>query len=91
MKIKLVHVEWLDSHSTDGWKPFGEMANDATPAACRTVGWLVYENAKAIMLVASVIDQHHVYPAGTGTMTIPRKCIKSMRTIGGYELRNSAP
>ena len=38
--MKLVLVEWLDSHAGRGWQDFERIEEAAEPLHCRSVGWL---------------------------------------------------
>lgn len=68
--LKLVLVEWEDSHHRPGWT--SDEANPK-PLPCRSVGWLVAQNASAITLSANVSVEET--PQRCGDMTIPRRCI----------------
>lgn len=74
--MKLVLIEWEDSHYRPGWttdKP------EAEPLVCRSVGWLVAETKAAKMLAANVTNEAN--PQRCGDMTIPQRCIRSVKTL----------
>jgi len=56
MKLQLYKVIWFDCSVSAGWKTVDEIKEDAlegynTP--CETVGWLLHETPKYIILVSS--------------------------------------
>ena len=49
--MKLVLIEWLDSHSGRGWQDMDDLTDNCQPLHCRSVGWLVSEENECKMLV----------------------------------------
>lgn len=75
-KRKLVLIEWLDSHRTEGW----HVDDPATePILCRSVGWLLHDGKGAKTIAGHITDQEP--PQRCGEMTIPACCIRKMRTL----------
>ncbi len=81
--MKLVLVEWNDSHSGSGWQPLDELAGGAAAVKCQSVGWLVSEanGHKVIVPHISGGASDGVRPYGRGDITIPERCITRMRVL----------
>ena len=69
----LVLVEWLDAHTVDPWTAFEELA-DADTMACQTVGWLLKDTEKSVIVVPHRTTQEGS-PFGSGAIEIPRGCV----------------
>lgn len=74
-KLPLRKVTWIDSASQGGWRRLNETDND--PVVVESVGYVLYNNAKAITLVQSVAKHGDV----NACMTIPKACVQSIRRI----------
>lgn len=74
---KLVLIEWVDSHSGNGWQPLNEIADAAEPVYCRSVGWLVSERNGMTVLVSHISGERNgnVRLYGKGDIAIPKKAI----------------
>ena len=79
MTQRVVMVEWLDSYGCstnwtelDGIQPQSMM--------CRSVGWLVYEDDRNLVIVPHVTSRDHAHAEqqGCGDMTIPRPAVVSV-------------
>ena len=81
--MKLVLVDWLDSHQSRGWQDVERIEEAAEPLYCRSVGWLVAENPDCKVLVPHVSGERNgtVLLQGCGDMTIPNKAIIKMRVL----------
>ena len=75
--MKLVLVEWLDSHSGRGWQDFDRLQQAAEPLYCRSVGWIVKENKKCKVLVPHLAGEKNgeINLQGCGDLTIPTAAI----------------
>ena len=73
---KLVLIEWLDSHYTQGWHA---NAPNEEPLLCRSVGWLLYDGEKAKTIAAHITEEET--PQRTGEMTIPSVAIIRMDVL----------
>ncbi len=75
--MKLMLVEWLDSHAGRGWQTVEQLEKAATPLYCRSVGWLLSENKDCKVLVPHIggEQQGDVMLIGCGDLTIPKKAI----------------
>lgn len=73
----LVLVEWVDSHSGNGWQPLDEIAANGSPVHCRSVGWLVAKSAETTVLVAHVSGERNedIRLYGRGDLAIPNRAI----------------
>jgi len=74
----LVMVEWDDAESTSDW--MGADTFKAERLACRSVGWLLEDLDRYVVVAGTV-----AYQAGSDdvrcVMTIPRGCIRTMRRL----------
>lgn len=76
-KRPLVLVEWLDAHAGRGWLSADQIQQAAEPLYCRSVGWLVADNADCKVLVPHMSGERGGEPflTGCGDLTIPKKAI----------------
>lgn len=81
--MKLVIVDWIDSHSGQGWQRLSDIEQSAKPLKCRSVGWLLVDGKDAKTLVPHISggSDLRVVPFGTGELTIPTVSILRMRTL----------
>lgn len=81
-KLRLVLVEWEDSHSDGAWQELeGEIEDRAL--VCRSVGWLVLDGEHAKVVVPHLSNQEVGVPLqGSGVMTIPARAVLRMVEIG---------
>lgn len=81
--MKLVLVEWLDSHSGRGWQQLEEIEQAAEPLYCRSVGWLVKETKECKVLVPHIAGEANgdIILLGCGDLTIPIKAIKRLTVL----------
>lgn len=82
--MKLVLIEWIDSHSGRGWQTLENLESSAKPLYCRSVGWLVSENKKCKVVVPHIAGEKNgdTVIQGCGDLTIPAKAIVRMRVLG---------
>ena len=76
--MKALYIEWIDSSGLQGCWHDVETFKNAKLVTCKTIGFVVDENAETITLVGS----HN--PDGdqvSGDMTIPKTAIKKRRVI----------
>ena len=85
--MKLVLVEWVDSHSGRGWRTLDELKDECRPLVCRSVGWLVKRANRQVLLVASLNSENEkdLLTNGCSDTVIPTSCITRM-----VELRESS-
>ena len=57
--MKLVLVDWLDSHQSRGWQDVERIEEAAEPLYCRSVGWLLAENPDCKVLVPHVSGERN--------------------------------
>jgi hypothetical protein len=74
---KLVVVEWVDSHSGDGWQPLDKITQAAEPVYCRSVGWLVSRRNETTVLVSHISGERNgnLRLFGKGDISIPNRAI----------------
>lgn len=87
---EIVYVEWIDSTRTEGWCTHREIENACTPMDCRTVGFLVREDDKAIVLALNAAHGEHVGSPYGSLMTIPKLAI-TLRTPAEAYYAKRAP
>ncbi len=87
-KMKLVVVEWLDSHQGRGWEDVEDLEEKVEPLSCRSVGWVLKETDEALMLVPHIAGQQStkIIVQGTGDLVIPKCAISKIKTIGVWKL-----
>jgi hypothetical protein len=75
--MKLVLVEWLDSHAGRGWQSVEQLERAAEPLYCRSVGWLVSERKDCKILVPHIAGEKNgdAILLGCGDLTIPTRAI----------------
>lgn len=81
--LDLVLVEWLDAHAGRGWQTADQIRNAAEPLYCRSVGWLVAENADCKVIVPHISGEKsgEWLLSGSGDLTIPVKAIVRFRVL----------
>ncbi len=81
--MNLVMIEWLDSHSGRGWQTVEQLKGASQPLYCRSVGWLVSENANCKVIVPHIAGerQNSILLQGCGDLSIPKKAILKTTTL----------
>lgn len=80
--MKLVLVEWLDSHAGSGWQPLDSIRQDCHAVRCRSVGWLLSRKNGHTTIVPHISGENDgVVPYGSGEKTIPNRAITRMRVL----------
>lgn len=73
--LRLVLVEWIDSHSTPGgWRWLDEMGSDDT-MKCRSVGWLLQKGTNLTIVPHISGDGETLRENGRGEITIPMRAV----------------
>jgi hypothetical protein len=83
LRHPLLLVVWVDSsHMGEGWVDFDELDRSDAQLLCVSVGFLVHESRRSVLLVPSIADlsepgnrQAH------GSMLIPKCAILSTRVL----------
>lgn len=90
---QIVLVEWIDSHSGDGWMPLDELREKASILYCRSVGFLIEQNRAGLMLVGSISGEKNgnIRLNGTGDIFIPRKCVVKVKVFKAARRIKSRP
>lgn len=84
MKLRLELVTWLD-HWDGGsdWVPLDqEAAEKLEPLRCRSVGWVLAEDARMVRLVANLDGEPSAAEHGFGIMNILKSDIVSRKRLG---------
>ncbi len=81
--MKLVMIEWVDSHSGDGWRQIDEIKASCGPVYCRSVGWLASEKNGHKVIVPHISGEKNadIVVYGRGDLTIPVKAIVKITVL----------
>lgn len=71
---RIVYLEWVDSHTVDGWLDDDEVKKDCKMSKICSVGYLVSETDKEITITTSYWDDEVMSP-----LTIPKRAILKCR------------
>lgn len=88
-EMKLVLVTWIDALGcSSSWRDKEHLA-DSKPLLCRSVGWILRDDDKYIVLVPHIADETQYNEwQGCGDMTIPRGMIQKVQLLE-IKLENS--
>lgn len=78
--MKLVEVTWYDTHASGGgWRTVKEIlhAGAASYYHCRSTGYLLYSDTRVVVLCQSLTEDGRA----TDTVTIPKGCVKRIRSL----------
>lgn len=79
--LRLVLIEWEDSHGNGEWQEIGGPIEDRA-LVCRSVGWLVLDGKRAKVIAPHVIDPElGVEHQGCGVMTIPACAVRRITDL----------
>lgn len=81
--MKLVLIEWLDSHSGRGWQDMEAVEHAAVPLYCRSVGWLARETKDCKVIVPHISGEKNGNSVlqGCGDLTIPTAAIEKITVL----------
>jgi hypothetical protein len=81
--LKLVLIEWLDSHASRGWQDLKEIQQAAEPLYCRSVGWLIHDDKRVKSIVPHLAGEQNgdILLHGCGNITIPTKSVVKMTIL----------
>jgi hypothetical protein len=81
--MKLVLIDWLDSHSGKGWQPLGAIEENGESVRCRSVGWLLSDTKERKVIVPHISGEKNrgTIPYGCGDLSIPSRSIVKMRVL----------
>lgn len=81
--MKLVLIEWVDSHAGRGWQDLDKIEAASEPLRCRSVGWLVSEAGNCKVIVPHLAGEKNggIVLQGCGDLTIPRRAITKLRVL----------
>jgi len=81
--MKLVLVEWLDSHAGRGWQSPEGLKRAAEPLYCQSVGWLFEDKKDCKVIVPHIAGERRgdQMLQGCGDLTIPAAAILKMTTL----------
>lgn len=80
--LRLVMIEWVDSHSSNRWEPIEAVAETAIPLRCFTVGHLVRESKTNIVVVGTISrDENGEIMQATGNISIPKRCVTKKKFL----------
>lgn len=73
----VVEVHWVDACTTSRWRSRKDYLALATPANCRTVGYILKQTKKSITVVQTQGDNEDM----NGSMTIPMGWVEKVRRL----------
>ncbi|OQW36528.1 MAG: hypothetical protein A4E19_15310 [Nitrospira sp. SG-bin1] len=81
--MKLVLIEWVDSHSGRGWQDIEAFEQAAVPLYCRSVGWLVSDKKDCKVLVPHISGEKNgkTLLQGCGDLAIPTAAIEKITVL----------
>jgi hypothetical protein len=81
--MKLVLIEWLDSHSGRGWQDIERLEQAAKPLYCRSVGWLISDKKDCKVIVPHIAGEKNgeIMLQGSGDLTIPTTAIAKITVL----------
>jgi len=81
--MKLVLVEWIDSHSSRGWQDLDVLKKSAEPLYCRSVGWLLSETKQYKVIVPHMTGENrwNKLLQGCGDIAIPTAAIVKLTVL----------
>lgn len=84
--MKLVLVEWIDSHAGRGWQDIERLEGAAEPLYCRSVGWLVAESKTCKVLVPHLSGERHgkAIIQGCGDLAIPATAVLKLTVLRSH-------
>ena len=89
--MRLVLIEWEDSHADGSWCQIGNGIEDRA-LICRSVGWLVLDGEKAKVVAPHINEQEAGVPLqGCGVMTIPTRAVLRVRDLEQHDAVSDAP
>lgn len=53
--MKLAQITWNDAYDIGGWTSLEELSSSATGTIAETVGWVIEDSEKRIILVQTVV------------------------------------
>jgi|TARA_R110002020_G_scaffold194964_1_gene395884 hypothetical protein len=87
-KMKIVRVDWLDAMSDDNtWQDLKELKKQ-TLKSVYSVGWILAEDKKNIILISSFDEDAQ---SGGGGTVIPKSCIKNIIHLKEYKNSDYLP
>ena len=80
--MKLVLVEWVDSHASRGWVTPETLERAAEPLYCRSVGWLLHNRRDCKVVVPHIAgEKNGGMSQVSGDLTIPSKSILKITVL----------
>ena len=81
--MKLVLIEWLDSHGSKGWQTLEELELVDEPLKCRSVGWLFYDGADCKVIIPHIAGEKNtnIVHQCRGDLVIPTRAIIELTII----------
>lgn len=82
--MRLVLIEWEDSHADGVWHMLGREIEDRA-LLCRSVGWLVLDGERAKVLAPHINEAEEGVPLqGCGIMTIPSRSVVKITDLSHH-------
>lgn len=87
MEKRLIHVEWVDATTSDGWESFEASLLHAVSKTCETIGFLLKQDEKEIV-VCHTIDQDC---DTNGRIAIPIAFVRGITEMGSLGCQDRKP
>jgi len=83
--MKLVLIEWIDSHHGRGWRSLDQIEAECQPLFIRSVGWLVSEKNGQKIIVGNLYSEKNedVQIQAGRDICIPNKAIIKTTVLRG--------
>jgi hypothetical protein len=86
--MRLVLIEWEDSHTEGGWQRIGGPIEDRA-LICQSAGWLILDGERATVIAPHVnTPEDQVDLQGAGIMTIPARAVLRMVDLAQHDTAN---
>jgi hypothetical protein len=81
--MKLVLVEWFDSHAGTGWSNKDQLDSATQPMHCKSVGWLFSKDSVSTVVVPhrAGIENSETFQLGRGDISIPNGSILKITVL----------
>lgn len=86
--MRLVLVEWQDSHANAGWQNIDLTTVEDRALVCHSAGWLMFEGDNVIVIAPHVNQaEPGISLQASGAMTIPTRCVISIRNLEPFDAK----
>jgi len=83
--LEIIHIEWFDSESVDGWTKVEDMDFNSLKTV-HTVGVLLHKSEKLFVVTCAFDESTH---SANATIFIPVVCVKEAKLLCQIPIMNS--